>query len=130
MLTIVASDSAMSSLCFYSPVRSIKNGSHKSERAKALGQKIALDISVVIFAGPYIPTIRLDDIGNHIVNEAVLIPQFFGFKFLFILRIVQTLENILEFAIVFLEDRVFGGKVQRVILGKSVLEAGVGESYN
>lgn len=45
-----------------------KYTSHKAERPKTLSDEVTLDISVVVFEGPYKSSLTFDDLGNHIVN--------------------------------------------------------------
>jgi hypothetical protein len=44
------------------------------ELEQTLGKKIALYISVIVFASPNIPTITFHSIGHHVINQPVLIP--------------------------------------------------------
>jgi hypothetical protein len=42
---------------------------------QTLGQEIALDVSIIVFASPHIPTLTFHSIGYHVVNQPVLIPR-------------------------------------------------------
>jgi hypothetical protein len=67
-----------------------------------------LDITIVVLASPDIATIALDAIGDHIINQSVLIPQLLAFKLLLVLLLIYGLENVLKAAIISLQDGVFG----------------------
>ena len=73
-------------------------------------------------------TLALDHLGNHVVNQAVFIPNTLGFKILLVIRLIDGLEDILEPAIVLLQDGVLGAHVQWEILQERHLEAGVREA--
>jgi hypothetical protein len=70
----------------------------------------------------------LDHLGNHVVNQAVLVPDALGLKLGLVLGVVELLENVLEAAVVLLEDGVLGAHVQRQLLVEGQLERGVGEA--
>ena len=73
-------------------------------------------------------TLALDHLGNHVVNETVLVPEALGLKFLLVVLLVDLLEDVLEATIVFLQDSVLGAHVQRQVLHQGHLEAGVGKA--
>jgi hypothetical protein len=58
----------------------------------------------------------------------MLVPDVLGVKVLLVSGLVDLLEDVLETAIVLLQDGVFGAHVQREALSKSELETGVGEA--
>ena len=95
-----------------------------------MSNEVGLNITIVVFAGPDVASLSLDDLGDHIVDKSVLVPEFLGFEFLLIGGFVDVLEDILEPAVVSLEDGVFGGHVQGVVPLKGVFEAGVGEGFD
>lgn len=70
----------------------------------------------------------LHHLGDHVVDEAVLVPDLLGLELLLVLGVVELLEDVLEAAIVLLKDGVLGAHVQRVVLVKSKLEGGVGKA--
>lgn len=57
----------------------------------------------------------------------MLIPDLLRFELGLVLLLVDFLEDILEPAVVGLQDGVLGGQVERVLAGKGELEAAVGE---
>lgn len=78
--------------------------------------------------GHDVTTRALDHLGNHVVNETVLIPDLLGLELSLVLGVVELLEDILEATIVLLEDGVLGAHVEGKALVKSQLERGVGEA--
>lgn len=58
----------------------------------------------------------------------MLIPDVLGLKVLLVLGVVDLLENVLEAAVVLLEDGVLGAHVQGVALVEGELEGGVSEA--
>lgn len=73
-----------------------KHGSHKTKRTISLSNDIGLDISVVVFAGPDESTVSLEDLGNHVVDESVLVVDALRLVVLLIVLLVDLLENVLE----------------------------------
>ena len=73
-------------------------------------------------------TLALDHLGDHVVNETVLVPDALGVKFFLVALLENLLEEVLEAAIVLLEDGVLGAHVQRQVLHQGHLEAGVGKA--
>jgi hypothetical protein len=92
-----------------------------------LSQTIGLNIPVIIFAGPNESTFTLNHIGDHIVDESVFVPDLLGFEIFFVLFVVDIFENILESAVIFLEDSILGAQIKRVFSLKSELETAVGK---
>lgn len=66
--------------------------------------------------------------GDHVVDETVLVPDALGVKLLLVVLLEDLLEDVLEAAIVLLKDGVFGAHVEGQTLEKGDLEAGVGEA--
>lgn len=60
----------------------------------------------------------------------MFIPNLFSFKCFFVLFIVNLLENIFEFSVVFLQNSVFGCQIQRICPVQGELEGTVGEFFN
>jgi len=63
--------------------------------------------------GHNVATLALDHLGDHVVNQAVLVPDVGGLKVLLVLAFVDFLEDILELSVVCLENGVLGAHVQR-----------------
>ena len=111
----MAGYSAVSCFRLNRAVWSLEYRGHETERAEALGNNVGLDVTVVVLAGPYIATVGLDAVGYHVVNETMLIPKTSSFELGFVGRLVYLSKNILEAAVVALEDRVFSGQVQGIV---------------
>jgi len=76
VLAEVASDGPMGSLRLNGlAVRSDQHGGHQAKGAKALGNRVGLHITVVVLARPDKASLRLEAVRNHVVDEAVLIPD-------------------------------------------------------
>jgi len=73
-------------------------------------------------------TLRLDHLGDHVVNETVLVPDLLGIEVLLVVLMEDLLEDVLEAAIVLLEDSVLGAHVQGKALHEGHLEGGVGKA--
>ena len=70
-------------------------------------------------------SLALDHLSNHVVNQTVLVPDALGVKVLLVVLLENLLEEVLEAAIILLENGVLGAHVQRQLLHESHLEAGV-----
>jgi len=92
-----------------------------------LCNEIGLDITIIVFACPDISSFSFDDLGNHIINESVFIPEFLGLKFFFVSGFVEALEDVFESSIIFFKDSVFGCHVKWIVSGEGVFEASVGK---
>lgn len=78
--------------------------------------------------GHDVATRALHHLGDHVVNETVLVPDVLGLEVLLVLSIVQLLEDVLEATIVLLKNGVLGAHVEGQALVKSKLEGSVGEA--
>jgi len=92
---------------------------HEAEGAVALGDAVRLDITIVVLAGPDEATVALDHVGDHVVDEAVLVDDAGSLVLLLELLVVDLLEDVLEAAVVHLEDGVLGGEEEVALLGKT-----------
>lgn len=128
VFTVMTSDSTMGSFGFQGlSVRCHQNRSHQPKRAIPLSQDVGLHITIVVLTGPYKPAFGLERLSHHVIDQTVFIPQIGTFEFLAVILFIDVLEDILEAAIVFLEDGVFGGHVERHLFGKGHLETAVGK---
>ena len=105
-----------------------EGGGHQTEGAEALGDDVGLDITVVVLQGHDEATLGLDHLGDHVIDETVLVPDLLSVEVLGVVLLEDLLEDILEAAIVLLEDGVLGAHVQGETLHESHLERGVGEA--
>ena len=91
---------------------------------------IRLNITVVVLASPNESAVGLDSIGDHIVDEAVLVPKTSLVESLLVILVKDLLENILKATVILLHDGVLGAHVAGVVSLESILETSVGESGN
>ena len=129
VLTVVAGDGAVGGLGLESrAVGGDQGGGHQTEGTETLGDDVGLDITVVVLQGHDEATLRLDHLGDHVVDETVLVPDVLGVELLLVLSLEDLLEDVLEAAVVALQDGVLGAHVQRETLEEGHLERGVGEA--
>lgn len=57
----------------------------------------------------------------------MLIPDLLLLKLRLVLLLIKSLKGILEPTIILLQDRIFGGEIQRVLSLQSILEASMGK---
>nr|GFC44720.1 hypothetical protein [Tanacetum cinerariifolium] len=103
---------------------------HQAQRAEALGYGVALHVAVVVFAGPHKVTVPLQRRSHHVVNQAVLVGDASFLELSEVILLVDFLEDVLEAAIVLLQDGVLGAQVQRPALHQGLVEAGVRKAPN
>lgn len=72
--------------------------------------------------GDDVATVTLDHLGDHIVNQAVLVPDASSLKVLLVLGVVDLLEDVLELSVICLQDGVLGAHVERQLLVERKLE--------
>lgn len=92
-----------------------------------MGKRVRLHIPVVVFASPNIPSFGLNAKSDHIINETMFVPEFAGLKLFSVVLLVDLLEDILEPAVILLQNGVLGAHVQRHAALESVAERGVRE---
>lgn len=101
---------------------------HQSQGTITLGHTVTLNITIIVLTGPDETSVALHAVGDHVVNEAVLVPDASSLVLGLEVSFVHLLEQVLEATIVLLEDGVLGAQVQRPLLLESVLEAALGKS--
>ena len=80
---------------------------------------IGLNVSVVIFTSPDKSTVPFHSSSDHIIDQAVLISDASGFKFIFEFVLKYFLKNIFKTTVISFHDGVFGRKVKRPTFIKS-----------
>jgi len=70
----------------------------------------------------------LHHLGDHVVDESVLVPDLLLLELLGVGALIDLLEDVLKPAIVLLQDGVLGGQIQGQALGDGQLEGGVREA--
>ena len=99
-----------------------QHGRHHSKTAESGRHHVAHDVPVIILARPDISAFRTDHARNSVVDQGIEILDPERFKFFFIFRIINFLENILEGMVVNLRDRIFSRKPE-YLLGISIVKA-------
>jgi hypothetical protein len=130
MESVVSSDGTVSSLSFNRAIGALKNRGHESEGSVTLSNDVGLDVTIVVLASPNEATLRLDRVGNHIVNESVLVPETKLIELSLVFFVENFLEDILESSIVLLHNCVLRRHVAWIFELDGVLETRVGESGN
>lgn len=126
VLSVVSGDCSVSGLRFDGlAIRAHEHRGHQTQGTVALGNDVALHVSVVIFAGPDETTGAFHTLRYHVVNETVLIPDFSGIEVLLVSTLEDLLKDVLEPAIVTFQNRVLCRHVQGPLLGQRHLERGV-----
>ena len=128
--TIMPSDSSVSSLGLNRAIGSLEHRGHETKGAVALRYNIRLDITIVVLASPYESAAGLDAIGDHIIDETMLIPETCSLKLSSVVLLVDLLEDVLEATVVSLKNRVLGRQVAWVVSAESVLHACVSKSID
>lgn len=129
MLAVVASDGTVCGLGLEGlSIGGDEDRGHETERSETLGDDIRLHITIVVLHGDDEATLGLDHLGDHVVNETVLVPDTLGLELVLELLVVDFLEDVLEATIVTLEDSVFGRHVERVVLLEGEGKGGVGKT--
>jgi len=118
----------MRRLRFHRPaVRRHQHAGHQSERAEPLRHHVGFHVAVVVLARPHQPAIALEHLGDHVVDQAMVVADARGLELRLELGLVDLLEQVLEPAVVCLQDRVLGRQVQRVAPVERVPHGGAGE---
>eukprot|EP00128_Syssomonas_multiformis_P014375 Colp12_sorted_trinity150504_noHs@5349 len=131
VLAEVTGNGAVGSLSLNSlTVGADKDGGHKTEGTVALSDKIRHNITIIVLASPHETTVRLDGIGHHVVNKAVLVPDALLLERLLVLLVVNLGENVTETTVILFQNGVLGAKVQRPALVESEGKAAVRKPNN
>lgn len=128
-LAVVAGDGSVGSLGLNDlAVGGKEDTGHQTKGAITLSNAVALHITIIVFAGPDEATLTLHGVGNHVVDEAVLVPDTGGLVLGLEVSVVHLLEEVLEASVVLLQDGVLGTEVEGPFLLERVLQAALGES--
>jgi len=131
VLAVVTSDRSVCGLGFNGlAIRAHEDGGHETKGAVTLSDDIGLNVTIVILAGPDESTLRLDGEGDHVIDQTVLVPETGGFELGLVLLLVDLSEDVLESAIVLLQDGVLGGEVAGHLDLKGVLQGRMSETLN
>ncbi|ABC91098.1 NADP-dependent isocitrate dehydrogenase protein [Rhizobium etli CFN 42] len=128
MLTIVAGHRTMSGFGFDRlAIGRQQNRGHQPERAEALRDGIGLDVAVVVLAGPDVASGPLQGRGDHVVDQTVFVGDPGFLELILEFGLVDFLEDVLEAAVIGLEDGVLGRQVDRPFAHQAVHHRGAGE---
>jgi len=128
VLAEVASDSAVGSLRLDGlAVRADEDRGHETEGTVTLSDAVGLDITIVVLASPDEAAVALDHVGDHVVDETVLVDDAGGLVLVLELLVVDLLEDVLEAAVVDLEDGVLGGEEEVALLGETHKKGAAGK---
>ena len=108
-------------------VRRHQHRRHQPERAEALRDGVGLHVAVVVLAGPDVAALPLQRGGDHVVDEPVLVREPGRLEVGLELGCEHLGEDVLEPAVVRLEDRVLRRQVHRVAAGQAVPQRRAGE---
>ena len=111
-------------------VRRHQHARHQPERAEALRHRVGLHVAVVILARPHIAARPFQRRRHHVVDQPVLVGEPARFELRLELGLVDLREQVLEAAVIGLEDRVLGGEIDRHVAVQPVIERGPGEVAN
>lgn len=89
-----------------------------------------MNITIIIFACPDIPSFGFDHICNHIIDKSVLIPDLLSFEIFLIFFLVYFLEDVLESTIILLQNCILSSQIQRILSLKCKLEAAVSKAVD
>mgnify|MGYP007132323313 CR=1 FL=1 len=94
-------------------VRGHEHGGHEAQRTEALGHGVGLHIAIVVLAGPDVTAVPLQGAGHHVVDQAVLVSQAGLGVPVLVFGLEHLGKDVLELAVVGLQNRVLGGQVHR-----------------
>jgi hypothetical protein len=101
---------------------------HQAERAEALRHLIRLHVAIVILAGPDELAAPLQRGGDHVVDQAVFVDDTGGGELVGLNSVSNTsCEQILEAAVIGLEDGVLGRQIDRPAEVEAIVHRGAGE---
>lgn len=131
VFAVVASDGAVGSLSLAGlAIGSVEDRGHEAEGTIALGNDIGLDVTIIVLGGPDEVAIGLESLGNHVINEAVLVPDAKLLELGLVLGLVDFLKDVLEAAVIRLENGVLGRQVQGELALNGETEARVRKALN
>ena len=76
---------------------------------------VTLDVTVIVLTSPDIAAFPLHCRGHHVINQTVLIGETSFDELIFEFRFKNFLKQILELAVLGLEDGVLGAHIDRII---------------
>ena len=125
---VVARDGAVGGFGFDRlAVRRHQHRGHQAERAIALRDRVGLDVAVIVLARPDIAAGPFEAGRNHVVDQAVFVGAVELGELVLELGVEHFLEDVLEAAVIGLEDRVLGREIDRPFALAAEVERGARE---
>ena len=76
MFPVMSCDCSVGRLSLHGlAVRGDEHAGHETQGAVALGHDVRLDVAVVVLARPHEAAVGLERLGDHVVNQTVLVPD-------------------------------------------------------
>jgi hypothetical protein len=131
VLSVVSGDSTVSSFSFTGlAIGCVKDRGHQTKGTVTLSDNIGLNITIIVLTSPDKVTVRLEALGNHIINKTVLVPDTSSIELRLIVLLEDLFKDILETTIIGLKDGVLGTQVQGHLALESNTETSMGKSFN
>ena len=108
-------------------VRRHQDARHQPERAETLRHGIRLHVAIVVLAGPHITSGPFQRRRHHVVDQPVLVGETAALELLAELGLIHFGEDVLEAAVIGLEDGVLGGEINGIVAHQPVIQAGARE---
>ena len=96
-----------------------QHAGHQAERAEALRRGVGLHVAVVVLARPHVAARPLERGRHHVVDQAVLVGELLLVELGLELLVEHLLEEVLEAAVVDLEDGVLGREVDGIVAARA-----------
>src|SRR6185437_6097835 len=114
ILPVVSGDRSVRGLGFHSPsIRRQQDACHQAERAETLSDGVGLHIAIVVLARPDIAATPFERARHHVVDQPVFIGDAELFELGGEFGLEHLLEDVLEAAVIGLENRVLGREIDR-----------------
>ena len=128
VLAVVARHRAVGGFRFHGlAVRRQQHRSHQPERAEALRHDVRLHVAVVVLAGPDIAARPFHRRRHHVVDQPVLVGDLLLVELGLEFGVEHLLEDVLEAAVIDLEDGVLGREIERIAARQRIVHRGAGE---
>src|SRR5690606_23458927 len=115
VLAVVTGHCAVCRFSFNSlAIRRHQNGSHQAERTVSLSNRVGLDVAVVVLTCPDVAAGPLEAGSHHVVDQAMFVGDVCFLELVGELSFVDLLEDVLEAAVIDLENRILRGKVHGI----------------
>lgn len=102
----MSGDCAVGSFALIDAIIGDQLGGHHSQGTITLRDNVGLDVSVVVLEGQDESSSGLKHLGNQVVDESVLVPEFVGVELLLVFAFEDLLELVLEESVISLQDGV------------------------